>query len=88
MRSDLAMRVTAFEAAFAPTAVAAADGAGEQHPNSGQQLLLKLVEVLQHVEELPLLLHDSPGSRHGLDVLSRQLRFQLRRPAAPFSPLS
>eukprot|EP00036_Acanthoecidae_sp_10tr_P012628 CAMPEP_0206295484 /NCGR_PEP_ID=MMETSP0106_2-20121207/5189_1 /ASSEMBLY_ACC=CAM_ASM_000206 /TAXON_ID=81532 /ORGANISM="Acanthoeca-like sp., Strain 10tr" /LENGTH=2416 /DNA_ID=CAMNT_0053726137 /DNA_START=1 /DNA_END=7251 /DNA_ORIENTATION=- len=44
----------------------------------GQILLDKLVEVLEAVENLPLILHDSPGSGLGLQILTRQLRFQLR----------
>lgn len=28
----------------------------------------KLVEVLETVENLPLIIHDSPGSAHGLEV--------------------
>jgi E3 ubiquitin-protein ligase HECTD1 len=48
-------------------------------PNGADVLVRKLVELLQHVEKFPVLLHESPGSRHGLAVLSKQLRFQLQR---------
>jgi hypothetical protein len=44
----------------------------------GQVLLNKLVEVLETVENLPLILHDQPGSGLGLQILTRQLRFRLK----------
>ena len=81
--ANVQLRIQLFREAFS-TAVdgdagaGAGAGAGTDRPNSADLLVRKLVELLQHVEKLPVLLHESPGSRHGLAVLSRQLRFQLK----------
>jgi hypothetical protein len=68
-RNELKMRVHLFRTAFATK---------EDGTNPARDLVRQLVEVLQHVESLPVLVHDSPGSGHGLGVLTRQLRFKLR----------
>jgi hypothetical protein len=47
-------------------------------PNAGRDLVTLLVGVLQDVERLPLLVHSSPGSGHGLQVLTKRLQFRLR----------
>eukprot|EP00041_Stephanoeca_diplocostata_P036623 m.1344514 g.1344514 ORF g.1344514 m.1344514 type:complete len:2563 (-) comp24902_c1_seq2:195-7883(-) len=71
--ADLAARVSLFKRVFfSPHESASAKD------DPGQVLVSKLVEVLETVENLPLIIHDSPGSAHGLEVLTRRLRFKLK----------
>lgn len=90
--ADLKFRVALFNDAFGFTAD---DAHGENSTvgntstasatsmapteNPAVVLVRKLVAVLEHVENLPVVVHDSPGSGHGLQVLTRQLKFKLKR---------
>eukprot|EP00730_Choanoeca_flexa_P004372 TRINITY_DN11674_c6_g1_i3.p1 TRINITY_DN11674_c6_g1~~TRINITY_DN11674_c6_g1_i3.p1 ORF type:complete len:1693 (+),score=518.61 TRINITY_DN11674_c6_g1_i3:500-5080(+) len=47
--------------------------------NPAKAVVLKVIDVLEHSEALPVLLHESPGSGHGLQVLTRRLKFRLVR---------
>ncbi|VVC42226.1 Hypothetical protein CINCED_3A002842 [Cinara cedri] len=44
-------------------------------------LVHKLISVLESIERLPVYLYESPGAFHGLQILSRRVRFRLEKAA-------
>ncbi|XP_050441159.1 E3 ubiquitin-protein ligase HECTD1 isoform X2 [Adelges cooleyi] len=42
-------------------------------------LVQKLISVLESIERLPVYLYESPGAFHGLQILSRRVRFRLEK---------
>lgn len=48
-------------------------------------LTRKLVAVLESIEKLPVYIYDSPGSGYGLQMLTKRLRFRLKRAAGETS---
>lgn len=49
--------------------------------NTASILVQKLVAVLESTEKLPVFMYDAPGSGHGLQILTKRLRFRLERAA-------
>jgi hypothetical protein len=72
------MRARLLHETFAPVAAAAA-AENVAAANPARVLLVTLVEMLEAVEQLPVFTHDAPGSGHGLQSLTRRLRFRLKR---------
>lgn len=66
--TDLRLRLRVFSQVFADDVTTAL-----------ANLIRKLVAVLERVEQFPVTVYDTPGSGHGLQVLTKRLSFKLKK---------